>query len=544
MAKKNNYLWWKHGVIYHIYTRSFYDSNKDGIGDLKGIIQKIPYLSELGIQAIWLSPIYPSPQVDFGYDISNYSSIDPQYGSLSDFRDLLHVAHTNNIKVIMDMVLNHTSNQHPWFVESASSKNNPKRDWYIWSDSPRGKSPNNWRSAFGGSAWEYHEATQSHYLHSFFKEQPDLNWRNAEMRKEFFGEIEFWLEMGVDGFRLDVINMVGKDKKFRNNPPVYKLFSVNVRLFNRNRPRSYKIIRRLRKLIDKYPERVLIGEIYTPPPGNSELVASFLGDGEESLNLAFDFTLFFKRWDAGKFHRSIANQYQTLHKNAWPSFVLSNHDLSRGINRFGRNREIKARLAALLLLTLRGTPFIYYGDEIGMSNVNLKKDDLTDPLGKKFWPFYKGRDRSRTPMQWSSFTNAGFSYHKPWLPVHPDYNTCNVESLMDDELSIFNLYKYLINLRNSSKALQKGLWEPLLDGQNQLMAYFREFEKERLLILINFGNRQRVIPLPQGRFECVFNSQSMVCNKEVFGNVDILPLQGMILKQFVEKISTKENKIS
>jgi alpha-glucosidase len=531
MAKKRDFLWWKHGVIYHIYTRSFSDSNNDGIGDLKGIIHKIQYLKDLGVQAIWLSPVYPSPHVDYGYDIMNYTAIDSQYGSLSDFRDLLHVAHQNGIKVIMDLVLNHTSNQHPWFLESSSSVNNPKRGWYIWNESSKGKTPNNWRSAFGGSAWEFHEPTNSWYLHSFFKEQPDLNWRNADMRREFFGDIEFWLEMGVDGFRLDVINMVGKDKKFRDNPPFFKLFSIKAMLFSRNRPRSYKVIHRLRKLVDKYPDRVLIGEIYTPPPGNSELVASFLGDGTESLNLAFDFTLFFKRWDAAKYYKSIYNQYNTLHRNAWPSFVFSNHDLSRGINRFGRNGEQKARLAALLLLTLRGTPFIYYGDEIGMVNVNLKKDDLTDPLGKKFWPFYKGRDRSRTPMQWSSYVNAGFSYNKPWLPVHANHTYCNVETQTDDEVSLLSLYKFLIKLRNSSIALQKGSWEPLVEGQNQILAYFRSYEKERLLILVNFGNKPRNIPLPRGRFEYIFDSNSLVSNGFCMASIDIQPLQGFILKE-------------
>jgi alpha-glucosidase len=413
MVKDSKFIWWKHGIIYHIYPRSFKDTNKDGIGDLNGITEKLPYLKDLGIDAIWLSPIYKSPFIDAGYDIADYKTVDEDYGDLSDFRTMLNDAHNLGIKVIMDMVMNHTSNHHPWFIESASSLNNSKRDWYIWKKNKKSKAPNNWRSVFGGSAWELDKQTNSYYLHTFFKEQPDLNWRNKAMRRAFFMEIEYWLDLGVDGFRLDVINMLGKDKKFRNNPPLFKYFLGKPKTFSRNRRRSYKIVQRLRKLMDQYDSKVLIGEIYNPPPGDSKLVASYLGNGKDSLNMAFDFTIFFKKWDAKKYFNSISNLYNEIPFKAWPCFVLSNHDLSRSINRFGKNKEEKAKLAAILQMTLRGTPFIYYGEEIGMTNVKLKKAELIDPLGKRFWPVYLGRDRSRTPMQWNNSINAGFSFKNP-----------------------------------------------------------------------------------------------------------------------------------
>lgn len=532
MTKESKFIWWKHGIIYHIYPRSYKDTNKDGIGDLNGITEKLPYLKDLGVDAIWLSPIYKSPFIDAGYDITDYKSVDDTYGDLSDFRTLLNNAHNMGIRVIMDMVLNHTSNQHPWFIESSSSLNNPKRDWYIWKKNKNNKTPNNWRSVFGGSAWELDKKTNTYYLHTFFKEQADLNWRNKAMRQELFSEIEFWLELGVDGFRLDVINMVGKDKQFRDNPPVFQYFLGKRKLFSRNRGRSYKVVRRLRKLVDKYDSKVLIGEIYNPPPGDSKLVASYLGNGKDSLNMVFDFTIFFKKWDAKKYFSSITNLYNEMPPKGWPCFVLSNHDLSRSINRFGKNKEEKAKLVASMQLTLRGTPFIYYGEEIGMTNVKLKKSELIDPLGKKFWPIYKGRDRSRTPMQWSNSINAGFSYKKPWLPVNENYTSVNVDDQMENPESIFNHYRSLIKLRKNHLALLKGKWIKYIDGEDQLIGYFRSYKEEHLLILLNFSNRVKTVYLPNGNYIYLFSGgYPYLDNKQIIKEIDLFPFQGVVLKE-------------
>lgn len=536
MAKESSskYIWWKHGVIYHIYPRSYKDTNKDGIGDLNGIVEKLPYLRELGVDAIWLSPVYESPFNDAGYDITDYKNIDEDYGDLSDFRTLLNDAHNMGIKVIMDMVMNHTSNQHPWFIESSSSLKNPKRDWYIWKKNKGKRAPNNWKSVFGGSAWELDEKTDSYYLHTFFKEQPDLNWRNKAMRQQFFKEIEYWLDLGVDGFRLDVINMLGKDKRFRNNPPFYKFFLGNPRIFSRNRGRSYKVVQRLRKLVDSYDSKVLIGEIYNPPPGDSKLVASYLGNGKDSLHMAFDFTIFFKKWDAKKYFQSIKNLYNEIPLKGWPCFVLSNHDLSRSINRFGRNKEEKAKLAATLQLTLRGTPFIYYGEEIGMTNVKLKKSELVDPLGKKYWPIYKGRDRSRTPMQWSNNVNGGFSFSKPWLPVNENFSSVNVDDQLEDPDSVLMHYKTLIRIRREFKALTQGKWIRYIEGEDQVVGYFRSFKEEHLLVLLNFSSRDKLVHLPNGTYKYLFSGgYSYLDNKQIIKEASLFPYQGIILKEIL-----------
>ncbi|NPD45160.1 MULTISPECIES: alpha-glucosidase [unclassified Lentimicrobium] len=529
---KRDFIWWKHGVIYHIYPRSFYDTNNDGIGDLQGVIEKIPYLKELGVDAIWLSPVYPSPFKDSGYDISDYTSIDSSYGDLADFRLLLNKAHASGIKIIMDLVMNHTSDQHPWFLESSSSIDNPKRDWYIWGKPKDGQVPNNWKSVFGKSAWQYEEQTQSYYLHSFFKEQPDLNWRKKAMREQYFKEIEFWLNLGVDGFRLDVINMIGKDRKLRDNPSLLRFLLTDSHWFNRNRPRSYKIVRKLRKLVDSYPDKVLIGEVFNPPPGDAKLVASYLGNGKDSLHMAFDFSLFFKRWDAKKFYKSIAKLQKEIPVKAWPCFVLSNHDLSRGMNRFGKHKYEKAKIAALLLLTIRGTPFIYYGEEIGMSNIKLKRNTIVDPLGLKYWPFYKGRDRSRSPMQWNASKNAGFSYHEPWLPINDNHAFINVEDQKNEPDSILNLYKSLISLRKQYKSLQKGKWQTILKGDDQLLAYYRSYKKEKLLIVLNFSAKTKNMELPKGKFELIFSiapRYSDLNNENRF--FEIIPYSGLIFKK-------------
>jgi alpha-glucosidase len=492
------WLWWKHGVIYHIYPRSFHDSNGDGIGDIRGIISKIDYLADLGIDGIWLSPVYPSPMVDFGYDISDYTQIDPVFGSLADFRELLNASHHRNIRVIMDLVMNHTSDQHPWFQKSKASAENPERDWYIWRKGTKGNPPNNWKTVFGGSAWEYDPATEQYYLHTFFKEQPDLNWRNEEFKKVFFRGIKFWLDMGVDGFRLDVINLIGKDKQFRDNPIPWGIPLLQKLRYTSNRPESYHIARELRTLLNTYSERMCVGEVYSMPPGDATIAASYLS-GENALNMAFDFSLMLRSWSARKYFRSIRKWYSLIPEKGWPCHVLSNHDLHRNFDRFiyRRDKEQKARVSAMLLLTLKGTPFLYYGDEIGMRNARLSKHEIVDPLGKLFWPFFKGRDKGRSPMQWTQEANAGFSNSTPWLPVNDDYASLNVNSQQHDESSFFHFYRTLIRLRKQHKALNRGDWVPLTDGRHGILAYIREFMEEKILIVLNFSGNLRKIRLPE-----------------------------------------------
>ena len=499
--KKESWVWWKHGIFYHIYPRSFCDSNNDGIGDISGIIQKLDYLYNLGVTAIWISPVYQSPMRDLGYDVMDYRNIDPVFGSLDDFRNLLQEAHHHGIRIVMDLVMNHTSSLHPWFIESRSSRDNPKRDWYIWHDGRKHRRPNNWRSAFGTSAWEYDAQTGQYYLHSFFKEMPDLNWRNKELRKAFFKEVRFWLEMGIDGFRLDVINMIAKDKKFRNNPLFFGIPWVQKHVYTRNRQRSMRITRFLRKLLDEYDDRMCVGEIYTMPSGNPSLVAGYLGSGKDSIHLAFDFSLMFQPWSAKKYYRCIKRWYEQIPENGWPCNVLSNHDLFRGNSRIGKKKNVmeRSRVMAVLLLTLKGTPFIYYGEEIGMTNGKLNKSQIADPLGKRFWPFFKGRDRARTPMQWNSGINAGFSEATPWLPVNQNYPAINVETESENPKSVLSLYKKLIFLHNNSEVLQKGDWIPVIKGNKGLLAYIRTLNGNKFFILLNFRKRsvKTFLPIPK-----------------------------------------------
>jgi len=534
MSNNGKYMWWKHGVIYHIYPLSFYDSNDDGKGDIPGIIEKLDYLSELGIDAIWLSPVYTSPMVDFGYDVSNYREIDPVFGTINDFQKLLCEAHSRNIRVIMDMIMNHTSHLHPWFLESKSSKYyNPKRNWYIWQSPKKGRKPNRWKSAFGGSAWEYDKSTKQYYLHTFLKEQPDLNWWNTSMRKAFFDDIEFWLKLGVDGFRFDAINMIVKDKKLRNNPLFFDYFNYKKKLATRNQPGSYSIIKLLRKLLDKYENKVGVGEIYSLPPGNSKASASYLGNGNDSLHLTFDFSLIFRWWNARSYYKCIQNWYDHIPDKGWPSIVLSNHDLYRSINRFGigLHKKEKAKVAAVLLFTLRGTPFIYYGEELGMKNTKIAKSSIKDPVGKRYWPFYSGRDKARTPMQWNDQQNAGFTNDKPWLPINKDFIENNIEKQKDNKDSLFNIYKALIYLRKIHKPLNAGDWKPLIYGSKGVLAYSREFENETIIVVLNFTSARKKINLKTNEeLRILFSTHRNKSDEIQLENLQILPFEATLIE--------------
>lgn len=533
----DEWVWWKHGVIYHIYPLSFKDSNNDGKGDLQGIIQKLDYLRGLGVDAIWLSPVFKSPMAEFGYDVSDYFSIDPVFGSLDDFRMLLHESHVRNIRIILDIVLNHSSDEHPWFIQSRSDKTNPRRNWYIWKPASVNGKPNNWKTAFGGSCWEHDRETDEYYLHSFLKEQPDLNWRNKALRAEMYKMLRFWLDMGVDGFRFDVINFIVKDKKLRNNPFFYWMSSSR-KIRTRNHPKSYKIIRNLRSLLDDYPEKMSVGEIYTLPPGDPKLSASYLAKGNNSLHLTFDFSIFFVYWSARRYFKTIEKWQNSIPANGWPTNVFSNHDLFRIFNRrlTGRNQEKKARLLALLLLTLRGTPFIYYGEEIGMKNGAIPRKMIKDPLGKKFWPFFKGRDRARTPMQWDNSVNAGFTAAEPWLPVNNDYLRKNIENQKTNPDSLLNLYHKLIALRLAYPALNRGSWIPDCPGKNGIISFYRTVEQEKMLVILNFTSSKKTVLRKSDHNETVIFSSTPERGASInSGFYRLQPYEGIILKLGSEK---------
>lgn len=490
--------WWKEGVIYQIYPQSFMDSNDDGVGDLQGIIQKLDYLNDgtnnsLGIDAIWLSPIYPSPMKDFGYDIKDYKAIDPLFGTMDDFLLLLEEAHKRNIKIIMDLVINHSSDEHPWFIESRSSVDNPKRDWYIWKDGP--KRPNNWISYFEmHSAWWSDSTTNSYYLGTFTRHQPEFNWRNPEVRKALLDVITFWLDLGVDGFRMDVVNWYIKDDKWRNNPWHLSLSppAVQKHIYDRNQEETHAICREIRQIADRYKDKVLIGEIFTK---DVEEAVSYHGNQDE-LHMAFNFNFLFQKWSPKAFYKSITKWYQALDPKDWPNVTLSNHDQPRHYYRYRKGSESlpRAKVAAAMLLTLRGTPFLYYGEEIGMKNHPIRKDHLQDPLGKKGWPLIKGRDGERTPMQWDGQDYSGFSTHSPWLPVNKDYHRKNVAIQEQDNRSLLHYYRSLIWLRKKTPSIRKGQISFLITKPRELLIYKRIYQQETCIILLNFTSDN--IPLP------------------------------------------------
>jgi alpha-glucosidase len=485
--------WWRDGVIYQIYPRSFADSNGDGVGDLPGIISKLDYLQWLGVDAIWLSPINPSPMADFGYDVSNYHDIDPIFGSLADFDRLVSETHARGIRLVLDMVMNHTSDQHPWFIESRSSRDNPKRDWYIWRDPKNGREPNNWESVFGGKAWQFDERTGQYYLHLFVPQQPDLNWRNPQVKEALFGECAFWLDRGVDGFRLDVAHMFVKAEGLPDNPRKFgwRGYDRQDHSNHINQPETHAIWKEFRQLLNRYDQRMAVGEV---EPTGAE---GYYGSGDDELHLVFNFAMLHqRRWEAQAFRAVAQAWYDKLPNGAWPCWVLNNHDNKRSISRYAAGEQTvpRAKVAATMLLTLRGTPFLYYGEELGLPEGKIPRAEIVDPPGRKYWPIYKGRDGCRTPMPWDATTNAGFSTGKPWLRVNPDYAGVNVESERRDPNSLLNFYRQVLALRRASPALQRGSYRAL-DQARDVFAYERATADQRLLVALNFSSRPATIDI-------------------------------------------------
>jgi alpha-glucosidase len=518
-------LWWQRGIVYQIYPRSFQDGNGDGVGDLDGIRQRLDYLAGLGVDAIWISPIYPSPMADFGYDVADYCGIDPLFGSLADFDALLGDAHARGLKVILDFVPNHTSDRHPWFVESRSSRNNPKRHWYIWRDpKPDGSPTNNWISHFGGPAWQLDETTGQYYLHSFLREQPDLNWRNPQVRAAMHDVLRFWLDRGVDGFRVDVIWLMIKDEQLRDNPPNPDLqpggseISKLVQLYNADRPEVHEVVAGLRAVLEEYRERVLIGEIYLPV----ERLVTYYGADLKGAHLPFNFQLLETEWRASKIAKLIEQYERLLPKGGWPNWVLGNHDRPRIAARVG---EAQARVAAMLLLSLRGTPTIYYGDEIGLARVDVPHEFVQDPWEKNE-PGH-GRDPSRTPMQWDTSANAGFTTApRPWLPLSDDWRTRNVAVERDEPGSMFNLYRALIALRRKHKALSVGALR-MMTASEGLVVYERISDGERLTIALNLTANALDLP-PSVRGDVLLSThldRSAACPTQT-----LRPNEGVVLK--------------
>jgi len=483
------YHWWQTGVIYQVYPRSFADSNGDGVGDLVGITGKLDYLQWLGVDAVWLSPIYPSPMADFGYDVADYTGVHPLFGTLAEFDGLLREAHRRNIKIVLDLVPNHSSDEHPWFRESRSSRDNPRRDWYVWRDpAPDGGPPNNWLSHFGGPAWTFDAPTSQYYLHLFDTKQPDLNWRNPEVRAAIYDAMRFWLDRGVDGFRIDVIWMLIKDARFRDNPPNPRWkdgdspSSSQVRQYSEDQPEMAEIVRAMRRIADSYDERVLIGEIYLPLPR----LMAYYGEDLDGIHLPFNFQLIVLPWHTPTLRGAIDAYEAALPAGGWPNWVLGNHDNARIASRVG---PAQARVAQMLLLTLRGAPTCYYGDELGMRDVPIPAALAHDPQ-EHLSPGH-GRDPERTPMQWDDTPNAGFTPAsvQPWLPVADDYAAVNVAAEREDADSMLALVRRLIELRRSSPALTVGTQQTLDtgEGHEDVIAYVRESGDERVLVVLNVG---------------------------------------------------------
>ena len=518
-------LWWQHGIVYQVYPRSFQDTNGDGVGDLPGIHRRLDYLASLGVDAVWISPIYPSPMADFGYDVADYCDIDPLFGTLADFDALVAEAHARGLKVILDFVPNHTSDRHPWFLDSRSSRKSAKRDWYIWRDGkPDGAPPNNWISHFGGPAWTFDEATGQWYLHSFLRQQPDLNWRNPQVRAAMYDVLRFWLDRGVDGFRVDVIWLMIKDEALRDNPlnpdwrsPAQEIGKL-VALYTADRPEVHAVIADMRRVLDAYKERVLIGEIYLP----LERLVAYYGKNLDGAHLPFNFQLLETAWNARAIARLIEDYERLLPAGGWPNWVLGNHDRPRVGARVG---SAQARVAAMLLMTLRGTPTMYYGDEIGLGRVEVPPDAVQDPWGRNE-PGH-GRDPSRTPMQWDAGPHAGFSTARPWLPLSDDHDVRNVATLDADPSSILNLYRALIALRRAHRALSVGAFR-LVAVTDDVLIYARGTEADRVVVALNFSARAQPLPAV-----LVGAQVLMSTHRDRTGALEATPLrpdEGLVLK--------------
>lgn len=508
--------WWKKTTVYHIYIRSFLDTNNDGIGDLQGIINKLDYIKDLGFESIWISPFTKSPQKDFGYDISDYKEISPLFGTMDLFDTLLKEVHNRGMKLILDLVLNHTSDEHEWFKESASSRNNPKADWYVWKDG-KGKDgmqrPNNWRSMSGNWAWTYHPVRKQFYYTGFLDFQPDLNYDNPEVKQTMFDMVRFWLKKGVDGFRLDIISAIYEDPSLKNNPFSFRPFPSDKHLtiffqhlkHNFLQERSYEFATELRAVVDEFPNKFIVGETH----GDESIIHQFCKyKDKDGLNAIFLFNTLSTPFKAQAYYKLIEKFEKHFPEPLIPTYVFGNHDRSRRMRRLGNNIE-KAKLSAFLQFTLRGIPFVYYGEEIGMTNQKIPLKMAQDPIGKRnsYVPQFIhdlsvesiNRDECRTPMQWTNEQHAGFCKNNitPWLPIGKNYKTMNVEDELKDENSLLNFYKKMIHIRQENSTLNSGTLKLATAFCNdKILAYYRTTDTEKLLVILNFSNKKIETLLP------------------------------------------------
>jgi alpha-glucosidase len=488
-ADAEGHQWWQHAVFYEIYPRSFADSDDNGIGDLKGITSRMDYLQQLGVDAVWITPCFPSPQVDFGYDVSDYEAIDPMYGTLGDFDKLVADGKKHNIKVILDFVVNHTSDQHKWFIDSKSSKTAEHRDWYIWKDGKGpGQPPNNWLSTFGTPGWTLDAKTNQYYYHYFYPEQPDLNWRNPAVEKAMLDVTRFWYKRGVAGFRLDAVDTLYESPALTDNPPAPgtdKFGRPNqIEKYNKKLPEVHDAMRKLRTVADEYGS-VLIGETWT---SNVSELKDYYGGKNDELQMPMDLMMTgFKGLDAKKYREHIGAVNAA---GGWPVYVITNHDIVRSYTRYadGTHNDDISKLMAAMYLTLRGSAIMYYGEEIGMENNTPKnKEDVQDPIGKIGWPLEKGRDGERTPMQWTDGVNAGFSKGKPWLPVPDSAKTHNVETESKDPDSVLSFYRQLLTMRHKEPALLEGDYLALNESDPNVFSYLRRYKGEAILVVLNMS---------------------------------------------------------
>lgn len=488
-ADEAGHTWWQNAVFYEIYPRSFADSNNDGIGDLRGITSKLDYLKDLGVNAIWITPCFPSPQVDFGYDVSDYEAIDPMYGTMADFDTLVAEGKKRNIRVILDFVVNHTSDKHQWFVDSESSKTSAHRDWYIWRDGRGpGQPPNNWLSTFGTAAWTFDPKTNQYYYHYFYPEQPDLNWRNPAVEKAMLDVTRFWYKRGVAGFRLDAVDTLYEDPNLTDNPVLPgtdKFGRPNMEeKYDKKLPEVHDAMRKLRSVADEYGS-VLIGETWT---SNVNELKDYYGAKHDELQMPMDLMMTgFKGLSAEEYRKHIGAVNAA---GQWPTYVITNHDIVRSYTRYadGKHNDDIAKMMAALYLTLRGSAIMYYGEEIGMENNDPKsKEDVKDPIGKLGWPKEIGRDGERTPMQWNDSANAGFSKTKPWLPVPASAKTHNVADEMKDPNSVLSFYRELLRVRHTEPALLDGDYVSLDEDDPNVLAYLRRYKDEAILVVLNMS---------------------------------------------------------
>ncbi|MDU1230603.1 MAG: alpha-glucosidase [Clostridium sp.] len=543
--------WWKECVVYQIYPRSFKDSNGDGIGDLKGIIEKLDYLNYLGIDVIWLSPVYKSPNDDNGYDISDYQNIMDEFGTMKDFDELLRECHKRNIKIMMDLVVNHTSDEHSWFMESKKSKDNEYRDYYVWKEGINGQPPNNWGSVFSGPAWQYDEETQMYYLHLFSKKQPDLNWENPKLRNEIYSMMKWWLDKGVDGFRMDVINFISKDQNFPNGE------NGDFGPYAMNGPRIHEFLKEMKQMVLKEKDLITVGEM---PGVTVEQGNLYTGKDRDELNMVFQFEhMDIGNGEFGKWHKNsfkltelkrIMTKWQKgLENNGWNSLYWNNHDQPRVVSRFGDDKKYwnkSAKMLATCLHMMQGTPYIYQGEEIGMTNVAFEKlsdykdieilnayEDLVVKKGRSHEEmmqgiYDRGRDNARTPMQWNDSENGGFTLGTPWIKVNPNYKSINVEEEINNEDSILNYYKKLIKIRKDNEIVVYGKYDLLLEESEEIYSYMRTLNNERLLVICSFSKEETTFNLPS---EVVYNSKKLlignydVCIDEQLENIKLRPYE-------------------